>query len=782
MIKPQELLAKSPDNSQTTAKPWESLPGHTRQVLNAAKKIIAAVENSHGFQKHREGFDLFQQLALMGAIFHDLGKATNIFQGMLRRERDYWNKIHPVRHEILSALIIAYLDNPIKDWAQEVFNNNGRHFLWMVSWVAGGHHLKLHLDQPYLRKETDRLVRVQGTPREFIFWGSHPDVKEIVEMVACFASSKIKVPELQDVIIPLDEDDDLNAQNLTIMVEDYVDDSDQRSAQLSVEEKMALSLAKAVVIAADVAGSALTTEPTDPSGWIEAALQQTLSPEELDKVIKDKLGGISLRYFQKLVTESTAPVTLTIAGCGSGKTVAAYSWAKHRAVGKKLFFCYPTTGTASAGFEDYLLAQSTMERSLLHGRAQVDLERMLGTAEEDLWEENQRLESLKAWPQQVIACTVDTVLGIMQNQRLPLYSFPAIASGAFVFDEIHNYDAKLFGALLRFLKTFNEAPVLLMSASIPENRLKLLQETLGERLGDPITGDQELENLERYQLQWCQGPEDCWATVTQILQNRGKVLWVCNTVADAVAAYDHALSMDLPVSPVLYHSRFRYRDRVHLQEKAIKQFRQKGPALVVSTQVCEMSLDISADLMVTPLAPFPALIQRLGRLNRYPKENSPPCLSLVYDFSCPENRPYRRQELVLAKQALSALVDKPLSQGHLAAALEKVQVSEEIKTHSAWLDGVQDKVWQSNQRPLREGDASVTVILRQDLPEIQNELKNRGQKPNCHNVAAWTIPMYFYPQFMVSERLGGYPVAGEDIIEYDLVRGAKWRKQGWQII
>jgi hypothetical protein len=30
--------------------------------------------------------------------------------------------------------------------------------------------------------------------------------------------------------------------------------------------------------------------------------------------------------------------------------------------------------------------------------------------------------------------------------------------------------------------------------------------------------------------------------------------------------------------------------------------------------------------------------------------------------------------------------------------------------------------------------------------------------------------------------LGGYPVAGEEIIEYDPVRGAKWRKQAWEII
>lgn len=779
MKRPQTLLAKSPDNPHAACRPWESLSGHTRQVLDVTRQAIVTVEKSKVLNGYLEQVELFRKTALLGAVFHDLGKANNVFQGMLLRDRELRRRTHPIRHEILSALLLTQIDSPIRDWSQEIFGGKESHFPWMLSWVAGGHHLKLHQDQPHLRQETARLVRVQGTPGEFVFWGSHPDVKEIFEMAAPFAFPTKAVPDsLVDVIIPLDEDDDPDAQSLQLMVDEYIRESSQRADQLSVGEKVSLALAKAVVIAADVGGSALAGEATNPSSWSEAALQQVLSPEKLSQVVQSKLGDNPLRDFQRQIAESVAPVTLTIAGCGSGKTVAAYSWAKNRVVGKKLFFCYPTTGTASAGFEDYLLAQSSLERTLLHGRAQVDLERILGTTEEDLWEENQRLESLKAWPQQVIACTVDTVLGLVQNQRRSLFSFPAVASGAFVFDEIHNYDPKLFGALLRFLKTFPRLPVLLMTASLPENRLKLLQEALGEQLGAPITGDPELETLERYRLQWRQELEECWHQVKQLLDDQRKVLWVSNTVPDAVAAYSQALTMNLPVEPVLYHSRFRYQDRVELQDRVIKQFKREGPALVISTQVCEMSLDISADFIVTGLAPFPALIQRLGRLNRYPQKDSPPGHCMIYDFSCSENRPYRKQDLALAKQALTALVDKPLSQHQLSKALEEIQVSEETKTYSAWLDGV----WQSDQRPLREGDASITVILKQDLPEIRQHLRSRGVKPNCHNVAGWTIPMYFIPQFQVSERFGGYPVAGEDIIEYDPLRGAKWRKLSWQII
>jgi CRISPR-associated endonuclease/helicase Cas3 len=766
------LLAKTPEDFPAQIKPEETLVGHTIQVLRAAQKIIAVLKNSSIAVPGQN----FEVLALLGTTFHDLGKATNIFQGMLRKEKEIINKTHPVRHEILSALIITQLDNPIKSWAQQAFAGYGKDFLLMLSWVVGSHHLKLHRDQPDSKNESDRLVRVHGTPKEFIFYGAHPDVKKILMLAADFAFQAKDPPDMENIIIPQEEDDNLRVKNLRIMVEDYILMSDKASAQLTEEEKLSLAWAKSVVIAADVAGSALLAETIDPITWIENALHQTLNPEEMEKVIQNKITGRDLFDFQRKVAQSSAPVTLTIAGCGTGKTLAAYAWAKNRAPGKKLFFCYPTTGTASAGFEDYLLAQSSLERALMHSRAQVDLERMLGTQEQDLWEENQRLMSLKAWPQQVIACTVDTVLGLLQNQRRGLFSFPALAAGAFVFDEIHHYDAKLFGALLRFLKTFPETPILLMSASIPSQRLKLLKQILSHRLGELIQGDDHLETWARYRLRWVPEADDCWPEIQQVLGDQGKVLWICNTVADAVAIYDQALTMTSSVQPLLYHSRFRYRDRVDIQETVLRQFRHPGPTLVISTQVCEMSLDIDADMLVTALAPFPALIQRLGRLNRHGTKPPAPCL--IYDFSCPENRPYASRELKVAKQMVTGLLDQPLSQRQLAHALEAIPLSEDIKTYSAWLDGV----WESDQRPLREGEAAITVILEQDLPHIKEELQRRGLKPNCYNLAPWTVPMYFHREFRVSRSIAGYPVAGEDIIAYDPERGARWRKQAWEII
>ena len=103
-------------------------------------------------------------------------------------------------------------------------------------------------------------------------------------------------------------------------------------------------------------------------------LRRGLQSDELDRIVDARLGGRPPYPFQERVAASDERVTLVEAGCGNGKTLAAYMWARRSAVGRRLVFCYPTTGTTSAGFQDYLLAQTELERALMHGRASADIE------------------------------------------------------------------------------------------------------------------------------------------------------------------------------------------------------------------------------------------------------------------------------------------------------------------------------------------------------------------------------------------------------------------------
>jgi CRISPR-associated endonuclease/helicase Cas3 len=68
---------------------------------------------------------------------------------------------------------------------------------------------------------------------------------------------------------------------------------------------------------------------------------------------------------------------------------------------------------------------------------------------------------------------------------------------------------------------------------------------------------------------------------------------------------------------MLVHSRFKRGVRSQLESDLRNIYNNSTEAcLVVSTQVVEVSLDISFDLMVTECAPVDALIQRFGRINR----------------------------------------------------------------------------------------------------------------------------------------------------------------------
>lgn len=111
MKAPETLLAKTPEDQQNPERE-ETLVGHTEVVVDAAEAIMNVLEHSGGVGAISCNTQSFRRLVLLGAVFHDLGKATNVFQAMLQSndaDRSLRRKVHPVRHEILSALLLTQL-------------------------------------------------------------------------------------------------------------------------------------------------------------------------------------------------------------------------------------------------------------------------------------------------------------------------------------------------------------------------------------------------------------------------------------------------------------------------------------------------------------------------------------------------------------------------------------------------------------------------------------------------------------------------------------------------
>jgi CRISPR-associated endonuclease/helicase Cas3 len=92
-------------------------------------------------------------------------------------------------------------------------------------------------------------------------------------------------------------------------------------------------------------------------------------------------------------------------------------------------------------------------------------------------------------------------------------------------------------------------------------------------------------------------------------------LVVANTVTRA-REICLALEKGTPAEIVLLHSRFRAGDRVAHTNQMSAPLPPEG-RIVISTQVIEAGIDISADLLITDLAPYSSLVQRFGRVNRY---------------------------------------------------------------------------------------------------------------------------------------------------------------------
>jgi CRISPR-associated endonuclease/helicase Cas3 len=524
-------------------------------------------------------------------------------------------------------------------------------------------------------------------------------------------------------------------------------------------------------IAADVAGSALPRNGRDAVWWAEEVLSRRCFPTDYEQAAASGAKGGNYRPFQIAVSESTARVTFVRAGCGSGKTTAAYLWASRRTKCSRLYVCYPTTGTATEGFRDYIADNIPLPLSaLLHGRSEVDLEIFFETNEDDSIASLQRINALESWDAPMVVCTVDRVLGIIQNSRLPLFGTPTLMNAAFVFDEIHLYDERLFGALLHFLQIFRGAPVLLMTASLSAARLEAIRRVLaaqGEELCT-IAGDSRLESLERYRFRGL--VDDPIDAIRETIALGGKVLWVSNTVRQCIRAFAKLLAGGM--NPIPYHSRYRYIDRLKRHSAVIEAFRSTGPALAVTTQVCEISLDLSADLLVTEIAPIPALIQRLGRLNRRASPDRPTDLREAVFLRPPYPMPYEQDELALASKWMNSLIGKPLSQRDLAESFEALCCdSPPVPVNCAWLDGG----LLSSQAPLRDAGTTIPVVRGED----RNQCLENGGRIARTEVLKNTIPMPLGP---VAKEIPNWTRAANALISpvgrisYDPLMGATWTK------
>ncbi len=737
---PSVLLAKSvvgdvPPRSAT-------LLGHTTEVFTAAEVLLA----HRGLASLRAvglSADLLLRLSAivrLGALIHDLGKANAHFQELVRGLRTIAQLL---RHEVVSLLAVT--SKPMRPWFEAALLQPTD--LPIAVAAALGHHRK-YPGKAFASEDS-------GAGTKLLCFFSHPDFAATLRMGGD-ALGLGPGPSLADVEY---------VTGLGGTVRRCLSDFEDALADLLASDPVArplLAVAKALLIDSDVAGSALP-RTGERASWITGALANRPTNQDIESLVTRRLDGKPLRPFQSAVAASSAPVTLVRAGCGTGKTVAAYLWAGRQHPGRQLWVTYPTTGTATEGFRDYVL-RTDLDARLETSRAEVDVDLLDLRGDDDEGQRNlDRLDAIRTWQMDAIVSTTDTVLGLMQNQRKGLYGWAGLCDAAVVFDEIHAYDDRLFGTLLRFLECLPGIPALLMTASLPVARLRALQRCVQQRHGRPLVeldGPPEIEALPRYRLAPAENP---LLLVRDTLAKGGKVLWVSNTVKQCMQVADRVAS-ELPQPALIYHSRFRYEDRVERHGDVVSAFRMPGAVMACTTQVAEMSLDISADLLVTDLAPVPALIQRLGRLNRRSTPDAPAPIKPFVVLPA-QDLPYSAGEMAEAREWLSSLANRDLSQMDLSNAWTPVEREVGVTASAWWDDGAT-----TEPRNVREASPGITVVLNADRERVEADLRQGIRCALPMPPPPPRAPWQHWP------RVRYYPVPPFTAITYSATRGAEWQR------
>lgn len=226
----------------------------------------------------------------------------------------------------------------------------------------------------------------------------------------------------------------------------------------------------------------------------------------------------------------------------------------------------------------------------------------------------------------------------------------AVMSSFLVFDEVHLFDPELGLQATRLICERLQRlgiPYAILSATLPDSIIGLW----GDRLGAEVV-EADSEFVQRQvTVEWRASQLNA-DEVKQAFGQADRILVVCNTIDRAVALYQEVAQEAQSQGYVcnLLHSRFLPEDRKQKEKWVVQHFGKNASpnvkALLVATQVVEVGLDISADLLLTELAPVDALIQRAGRVARWGGEGK------VWVYDVEKSTPYSQEPTAKTREIL----------------------------------------------------------------------------------------------------------------------------------
>jgi len=703
------LWAKSADKG-AGGEP-ETLAQHTYLVL---EKLAATIRLRPSLPAQINAPRLWHIL-FWGTFLHDFGKAAKGFQARLRGGAK-WSH----RHEVLSLALV--------DWLASAFNDQER--AWLVAAIVSHHKDADEIAELYnaiAKPESDFDAELDAATIGDLWRWLDDCAADWIQALG-LSEFGIEMPTL-----PAQQDATRQVNgNVSTLIRKHLNAYARwldREINRTDEANLLVGtiLLRGHLISSDHMASAHIGDLPEP---------QLSDAERLLEKIR-----IKTPYQHQLECMNARGSTVLMAPTGSGKTEAALLWAVSQNA-PRLYYTLPYQASMNAMElrlnQDEVDAEGNITREAPF-KSQVGLEHSRSTLAyyRRLLVEDENADPKKAtqaarWLNDLARQNYYPVRVLSPYQVLKapyrLRGYETLLtdchSAAFIFDEIHAYDAGRLAkilALVKYLREFYNAKFLVMSATLPT----LLRECLRDALGEYtlVTASDELyQEFQRHRLALCDGDLLADENLEKIAAQArlGKAVLVCsNTVGRAQEAWQQLGEMLEGRAHVeLLHGRFNGRDR--LEKEALvraatgSRSENRKAIVLVATQVVEVSLDIDLDVIYTDPAPLEALLQRFGRINRR-RLNKEGARVHVFREPIPEKpRPYEPTLISAALGVLEKHDGEMIDEARVSDWLDEIYARPEIS--EPWLETFQREYAEFTESALDtlrafQSDAQLTELF-----------------------------------------------------------------------
>jgi len=528
------------------------------------------------------------EIAKIGAVFHDIGKASPVFQERLTSR--YKTGQATFRHEIASCFFISLIK---KEYQPQIID------------MIIAHHKSIEGDKRWkgiLDLEENEGDIFESHIRGWDIWSP-----EALKILSVFG---IKTRD-----ISYDEAHD-NYYKVLDYCEKRIND-------------YGYSKWRGLLMSADHFASALSNSTKD-------YLDNTFKNPDLSFYNrKSEFYPLSLR---RAVSEKSH--TIVVACTGAGKTDYLFRRCKGR-----VFYTLPFQASINAMYQ-------RVKNELLPLNPNLDIQKLHASSKIAIDDESQ--ESI------VLQHLIGSGIKVLTPYQLASIIFATrgfesqiedIKGCDVILDEIHTYTGVSKEIALKIVEALNDlgCRIHIGTATMPSLLYEKIITLLGKNSIKQIFLDKaELKIFDRHRLFKIKSWEDADEIIIDAIKDKQKILLICNRVKSAQNVFTRIKELFPDIQSLLIHSRFKRGDRAE-KEKRLLGIDKNGQAtgkfntsskacIIVSTQIVEVSLDISFDLMITETAPIDSLIQRFGRINRKRSLSTIGFYKPVYLIAPPEDK------------------------------------------------------------------------------------------------------------------------------------------------